>query len=77
MKDNKQEIWWWPAIAMFARLSGWVALPVLIGTLAGRWLDRKYSTEPWLMIVSIGISFVVSIIGLIRETMKEYKNIEK
>lgn len=62
---------------MFARLSGWVAFPVFIGTLVGRWLDRRYGTEPWIMVASVGISFIISIIGLIKETMKEYKNIEK
>lgn len=62
---------------MFARLSGRVAFPVIIGTLIGRWLDRRYGTEPWIMVAGVGISFVISIIGLIKETMKEYKNIEK
>lgn len=62
---------------MFARLSCWVAFPVLIGTLVGKWLDKKYGTEPWLMIVSVGISFIISMVGLIKEAIKEYENIEK
>lgn len=74
---NKQEIWWMPYLNLFARMSGWVAFPVLVGTLIGRWLDKKYDTEPWLMIASVGISFIISMAGLIKEAMKEYKNIEK
>jgi F0F1-type ATP synthase assembly protein I len=78
--NDKQEVkpaWWQPAIMMFARLSGWIIAPVLIATLAGRWLDNKYGTEPWMFIGVVGVAFVISIVGLVIEAGKEYAKIEK
>ena len=76
-KSSKKQAWWQPALMMFARLSGWIVAPVLIGTIVGRWLDRKYDTEPWMFIGVIGVAFVISIIGLVTEATKEYSKIEK
>ncbi len=67
--------WWQPAVAMFARMSGWIVAPVLIATFLGNWLDRKYSTAPWMLIGTVGAAFVISMIGLIMEATKEYKKI--
>jgi F0F1-type ATP synthase assembly protein I len=75
--EDSNQPWWQPAILMFARLSGWIAIPVLIGAILGRWLDKKYDSEPWLFLVSVGVAFIVSMAGLIRNTMEEYRKIEK
>ncbi|MFH1661988.1 MAG: AtpZ/AtpI family protein, partial [Candidatus Falkowbacteria bacterium] len=73
--DNK-EVWWRPAILMFARVSAWIVAPVLLGAFLGKWLDNKYNTEPWLFLWCVGFAFVVSMIGLIKNTKEEYKKIE-
>jgi F0F1-type ATP synthase assembly protein I len=82
-EDSKKKIdikgeqpWWRSALFMFARLSGWIAIPVIIGALFGKWLDRKYDTEPWLFLASVGVAFLVSMIGLVKNTMSEFKKIE-
>lgn len=83
VEDKKQEdkrddkAWWQPAIIIFARLSGWIIAPVLIGAFAGKWLDKKYGTEPWLFLAATGFSFLISMIGLIIEAKKEFGKIEK
>lgn len=74
-QKNKNEAWWQPAFMMFARLSGWVIAPVIIGALVGQWLDARYKSEPWLFLASVGIAFVLSMFGLIKNTMDEYKRI--
>jgi hypothetical protein len=68
--------WWQPAIAMFLRLSAWIAGPVIIALYVGEWLDNKYGTKPWLFLTSIGVAFFVSMVGLVINTLKEFKKIE-
>lgn len=71
------QTWWQPAVAVFARLSGWLLAPLLIGVTLGKWLDRKYDTAPWLFLATIGVAFLVSMFGLIKNTLEEFKKIEK
>jgi F0F1-type ATP synthase assembly protein I len=77
---NSEEIkkqWWQPALLMFAHLSAWIVVPVILGTLIGKWLDKKYSTEPWLFIATVGVSFIISMVAIARYAAMEYKKIEK
>lgn len=74
--NNPKEPWWQPGLVLFAKLSGWIAGPVLIGVFAGRWLDRKYGTDPWLFLLTVGVAFLFSMIGIVRESLKEMRRIE-
>ena len=78
-QSNKLEVqaWWVPAVAIFVRLSGWLLVPLIIGTTLGKWLDSKYDTAPWLFLATIGVAFIVSMFGLIKNAMEEFKKIEK
>ncbi len=62
---------------MFLKLSVWITAPVIIAMYLGKWLDEKYQTEPWLFLSSIGIAFIISMIGLIRSTSRELKKFVK
>ncbi len=73
--ENKN--WWRPAVIMFAKSSAWIAAPVIIALFVGKWLDKKYDSAPWLTLVCIGASFILSMAGLIKETAGEYKRIER
>jgi len=77
MIEKNQASWWQPGILIFARLSGWIGGPVLIAVFAGKWLDQKYDSEPWLFLGSVGIAFAVSIVGIVKEALGEMKKIEK
>jgi len=72
--DNK---WLQPALQVFAKLSGWIAFPVIIGAFLGKWLDKRYGTEPWLFLGVVGFSFIISMFGLVSNALKEFKKIEK
>lgn len=74
---NESKAWWQPALLMFARLSAWIIAPVLIGVFAGKWLDKKYGTAPWLFLASVGIAFIISMVGVVKNAMEEYKKIDK
>jgi len=72
-----QAIWWRPAITMFLKLSVWIAGPVIIALYLGKWLDDKYQSQPWLFLICIGLAFIISIFGLVRNTARELKKLEK
>ena len=60
-----------------ATLSGWIAFPVVIALFLGKWLDKKFQTDPWLFLATIGLAFLISMSGLITSALKEFKKIEK
>ena len=69
--------WWQPALLMFSRLSGWIIGPIILAIFLGKWLDKRYDTEPWLFLVSIGAAFLISIVGLVKDAMKEIEKFDK
>lgn len=72
-----KKVWYQDALDIFARLSGWVLLPLLAGTFVGRWLDGRYGTKPLWLLISVGVSFVISTIGLIRQAKIEFKKLDQ
>ncbi|MFA5023742.1 MAG: AtpZ/AtpI family protein [Patescibacteria group bacterium] len=68
---------WSIALRVLVNLSGWIAGPIIIGLIVGKWLDKKYGTEPWLFLTTIGVCFLVSMYGLVINALKEFKKIER
>lgn len=62
---------------LFGRLSGWIGGPVIVGVFLGKWLDSKYGTEPWLFLTTVGLAFFISSFGIVRDSLREMKRIEK
>lgn len=76
-KDSGGAPWWQPALLMFARFSVWIVAPVIIGAVLGKWLDKRYGTEPWLFLAAIGAAFIISTIGLVKNVTEEFRKIDK
>jgi hypothetical protein len=78
-EDNKNNIspWWQPAVAMVLRLSVWIAGPIIIALYLGNWLDNKYNSAPKLLLLCIAIAFITSMIGLVKNTIVEYRKISE
>ena len=68
---------WALALKVTARLASWIAFPVILGTFLGQWLDKKFGTEPWLFLGTIGLAFIISMYGLIINALQEFKKIDK
>lgn len=68
---------WALALKVMARLTCWIAFPVIIGSFLGDWLDQRFNTKPWLFLATIGVSFLISMYGLIINAIKEFKKVEK
>jgi len=64
-------------IALLISTTAWIVGPVLVGTLVGKWLDQNFNTDPWLFLLSVGICFLVSMFGLVKNALREFKNIEE
>ena len=75
-KDNPQAPWWQPGLALFIKLSGWIAGPVIAAVFLGKWLDDKYGTKPWLFLLTVGIAFLVSSFGIVRDSKREMERIK-
>lgn len=75
--DTKRALWWQPGLVLFMKLSGWIAGPIILGVIVGKWLDKKYGTEPWLFLLIVGIAFFVSMFGIVRDAMKAMREIEE
>lgn len=76
-KNDDKKPWWQPALFIFFKFSGWIAAPVIIATFIGKWLDKNYNTEPWFFLTSVGAAFIISMIGIIINALREFKKIDK
>jgi len=64
-------------LILFSRLSVWIGGPILVAIFVGKYLDKKYNTQPWLFLLSVGIAFAISTFGIIRDSMRELKKIDE
>jgi len=77
---NEQETnnqWWQSALMIFIRLSAWVGVPILAAVWLGKWLDKKFASEPLIFLTAVGLAFLISTFGLIKEAVAEFKKAEK
>ncbi len=47
-------------MGVFTEISGWIAGPVIMAVILGKYLDGKFGTTPWIFIGMTGIAFLVS-----------------
>jgi len=62
---------------LFLRLSGWIGGPIVLAVFLGRYLDRRYDSDPWLFLATVGAAFVISMVALIKIGFEEFKKIEE
>jgi len=76
MVENNKKSYWTDSLIIFARMSGWVAGPIIVGLFLGKWLDSKMGTTPIIFVVTISLSFFCSTFGIVREAKKYMKALE-
>ncbi len=75
--EQANKPWWQDSVMLFMQLSGWIGIPVILGVFLGQWLDRKYNTEPWLFLITVGLAFIISMVGIVKEATSAMKKIEQ
>jgi F0F1-type ATP synthase assembly protein I len=70
-QKNSNIPWWQPGLVLFTRLSAWIAVPVIMAVFVGKYLDRLFHTQPWLFLISVATSFIVSMVMIVRIGLKE------
>lgn len=65
------------ALFLFAKISGWIAIPVVGALLFGKWLDQRFFTNNLFFLLLTGFAFIVSLVGIVRESKKAMREIEK
>jgi F0F1-type ATP synthase assembly protein I len=58
-----------PSPLRFVGVGVELVAPLVIGVFGGRWLDRRFGTEPWLLLVLAVLGAVAGMINLIRRGM--------
>ncbi len=53
------------------------ALSVLVGLGAGNWLDRKFGSAPWLMLVGLGFGFTAGVRSMIQYAQRSARAEER
>ena len=66
--------YWGEAIVAGARVTTWLVGPLVISYLVGNWLERQFETGADLLLVSLGLGFLITIIGLVFETLNYSKS---
>ena len=70
-KPASKDRWWQGQLLSFGKLSGYVAGPVIAATVVGKWLDGKFGTEPFVFLLCVGTSLILSMIILVKKAGEE------
>jgi F0F1-type ATP synthase assembly protein I len=76
-KPLNGEPWWKPAMGLFSEVSMWIVAPIIIALIVGKSLDSHYHTKPTLFLISTGIAFLFTCIGMVRVVQKYIKKIKE
>ncbi|MDE2030990.1 MAG: AtpZ/AtpI family protein [Patescibacteria group bacterium] len=77
MQNNKKDqSSWQQALIMFARVSVWVAVPIILALFIGKYLDNHFGTAPWIFIGSTIIAFIISMAVIVKMSLSYIQKIE-
>lgn len=76
-KKETEVLWWQPGLVLFGKMSGWIGGPVIMAIFLGKWLDQRYSSEPKLFLLCVGVAFLVSTLGIVRDAMEAMDRVTK
>jgi F0F1-type ATP synthase assembly protein I len=73
MADNKDNQRPWSALGFAWELGYSIVIPLVVFALAGRLLDKKLGTSPWLLLVGLLLAIVSSSYIVYKKTIKIMK----
>jgi F0F1-type ATP synthase assembly protein I len=60
--------------AKFGALGLEIAIGLGLGALIGAWIDKKYGTNPWGVVIGAAVGFAAGMYALIKAGMKANRN---
>ena len=73
--SNQSSPWWRPAILFFLRVSLWIAGPIILALILGKFIDARLGTEPWFFIGFISFAFITSMVAIVKYAKKEIDSV--
>ena len=64
------------ALALTTTISMEIAVTVTLGFWGGRFLDRHFGTEPWIMVAGVLLGMGLGILGIIQTLERFFKDKE-
>jgi len=77
VEDKQNNQWWKPGVEIFSQVSGWIAAPIILALVLGKYLDGRFDTKPWIFIGLTGVAFLISSFGIIKVVTRYMKKIEE
>ncbi len=77
MNEDKKKLDWKPAFELFGEVSTWIIVPIVLALIVGKALDKHYGTDPWIFLGLTGLSFILSLYGIIKVVNKYIKKIQE
>lgn len=75
MNDKKSNLW--QALSLLGQLGYVIAIPLVILAIVGRFLDKKFHTSPWLLIVGMFLALITSTFWVLKKTTEIMKEATK
>jgi len=60
----EQQPWWLPGVRVFIEATGLIVVPLFIALLLGNFIDQYLVSQPWGLMISISIAFVITFVAL-------------
>jgi|GEM_PF-378071 len=73
---QNENLWWRNALDIFSKITAWVAIPVIVALVLGKYLDTRWGTKPWAFLILTGIAFIISLTAIGFITTKYIRSIE-
>ena len=79
INNSKQKIganYWRPVILFYAKTTSWIVLPLVLATLAGKYVSKSVGSQI-VFFVFIMLGFLVTCLGIYREVKQYKKDLDK
>jgi F0F1-type ATP synthase assembly protein I len=69
--------WWKEGVKLMSDVSTWVVVPIVGALVLGKFLDKRFGTEPVIFLVLAGLGFLITCYGIFKIVKDYMKKLEK
>lgn len=77
VKTFSDRFYYWLAFRIAGDFGATIAVPAVVATFLGKYLDKKWGSSPWMMVILIAIAFTLTAIIIVRKAKYYGKLFEK